>query len=129
MNFMSCAGTGLSKRRIFREKTVARMNRVRAAAFRDLQNLVDVEIRLSRSCGANGVGLVRHQNMQSGAIDIGKDSSRENSQLAAGANHPHRDLSPIGDKNLLEHSVGASAPLVLPRHGLQPSEGFCARPI
>ena len=76
MNFIPAPCTGLSKRRIFREKAVARMNRIRAAAFRDLQNLVDVEIRLSRSCGANGVGLVRHQNMQSGAIDIGKDSNR-----------------------------------------------------
>ena len=91
------------------------MNRIRAAAFRDFKDFCDVEVRLRRSCSANGVSLVGHQNVQRGAIHVGIDRNRRNSQLAAGTNHPHRDLSPISDKNLLEHelNVGASAPLVL----------------
>ncbi len=94
------------------------MNRIRAAALRNFKNFCDVEIRLRRSCSADGVSLVGHQNVQRGAVHVGKDGNRRNTQLAAGTNHPHRDLPPIGDKNLLEHelNVGASAPLVLQRH-------------
>src|SRR5882724_5804652 len=91
------------------------MNRVRAAMFRDLQNLVDVEIGLTRSRGANGIGLVCHQYVQGDAIHLGINRNRKNPQLAAGPNDPHRDLPPVGNENLLEHDdAGASAPLVLP---------------
>ena len=79
------------------------MNRIRAATFCDREDFVNVEVRLGRGSGANGVGLVRAQDMQSGAIHIGIDRRGEDSQFAAGANDPHRDLSPISDENLLEH--------------------------
>ena len=81
------------------------MDGVGAAVFRDLQNLVDVEVRLSRGGSTDGEGLVRHQNVQRGAIHIRIDRHRGNSQLAAGTDDPHRDLPPISDKNLLEHDL------------------------
>ena len=103
MNLTPALGTGLGKFRILRKKSVAGMNRVRAAAFCDVKDLDDIEIGLGRGCGANGVGFIGHQNVQRSAIHIGKDRNRGNPQLAAGANHPHRDLPPIRDENLLEH--------------------------
>ena len=99
------AGTGLGELRILRKESVAGMNCVRATAFRDVKNFCDVEVRLRRSCSANRIGLICHQNVQRGAIHIRKDGNRGNPQLAAGTNHPHRDLSPISDKNLLEHEL------------------------
>ncbi len=114
MNFMVfVSAQAPSKLRVFRKKAVARMDGVGATAFRDLQNLVDVEVRLSRGCSTDGERFIRHQNMQRGAIHIRIDRHRGNSQLAAGTDDPHRDLPPISDKNLLEHDVGASTPLML----------------
>ena len=42
--------------------------------------------------------------MECGAVDVGIDGDGGDAHFAAGGDDAHRDLSPVGDQNLLEHS-------------------------
>ncbi len=81
------------------------MDRVRARAGGDIQNFVDIEIRLGGRRGTDRISLIGLANVQSGAIDIGVDCHRGNSHLVAGADHAHGNLAPVRDENLLEHET------------------------
>ena len=41
--------------------------------------------------------------MQRIAVEVGVDGDGGDPELAAGAHHPHRDLTPVGDQNFSEH--------------------------
>ncbi len=85
------------------------MDRIGAAAFRNIKNLFEVEIGLGRGGSPDRIGLIGLQDVQRYAVRIRIHRNRRNFQLAAGTDDPHRDFSSIGDKNLLEHERGASA--------------------
>ena len=78
-------GAGSGQRRIFREKTVARVNGVDAALLRERHDPVDVEIGLDRPLAlADQIGLVRLESMQAESIFVGIDAAvRIFSSLAA----------------------------------------------
>ena len=53
-------------------------------------------------------------NMEGVPIRFGKNRNRANAEFLAGANNAERDLSPVGDKNLVEHVLngcGADTPV------------------
>ena len=80
------------------------MNGIRATAFRNVQNFLNIEVGFRRCRGTNVVCLICLANMQSSPVHIRINSYRGDAQLAAGADYPHRDFSSIGNQDFLEHS-------------------------
>ena len=62
------------------------------------------QVGLARGRRAAAVGLVGEAHVQRVAVDVGVDGDRLDAQLAAGADHAHRDLAAVGDQDLLEHA-------------------------
>jgi len=58
------------------------------------------------------VGFVRFADVQSDAVHIRIDGHRGDAHLAASADDAHRDLSPVGNQDLLEHAAPPSILLV-----------------
>jgi hypothetical protein len=102
--FHARIGAGLRELRIFRKEPVARMNRLRSRAFSDVEDFVYPQIRLGSGGGADGVSLVGFTDMERGAVYVGINGDGGDPHFAARAHNAHRDLSPIGDENLLEHA-------------------------
>src|SRR5262249_57210229 len=61
---------------------------------------VDGEIALARRGRADRVRLVGQQDVERLAIGLGEHGDRRDPLLAAGADHPHGDLAPVGDEDL-----------------------------
>src|SRR5690606_29677500 len=84
------------------EEAVAGMDRVRSGSSRHVEDALDVEIALAWSRWPNAVHLVGVAHVQRLAVCIGVHRHGANTaQLAAGADHAHRDLAPVGDQNFL----------------------------
>src|SRR5271165_1233139 len=81
------------------------MNRLGAGALGYVQNLVPAKVGLGRLRWTDGVGFIGLADVERGAIDVGVDSDGGDAHFAAGADNAHRDLSPVSDQNLLEHTV------------------------
>src|SRR5581483_2340742 len=86
---------------VFRKKSVAGMNRVGSAAEGDVNDALNVEIRLACSCRSDVVRLVCLHHMQGRAVYVRKHCYRWNAKLAAGTNHANSDFATIGDENFL----------------------------
>ena len=92
----SRGGAGSRQRGIFREKTVARVDRVDAALLRQRHDPVDVEIGLDRPLAlADQIGFVRLESMQAEAIFVGIDGGGADLQFVGGAENADRDFSAI----------------------------------
>ena len=98
----------LGELRILGEESVPGMDGIGARAAGHIENLRDVEIGFGSSGRANRVCLIRLANVQRGAVHIGVNHHCGNPHLVARAQHAHRDLSPVGNENLLEHSRGST---------------------
>src|SRR4029077_13744892 len=89
-------GAGSGQRGIFREKTVARVDGVDAALFRERHDPVDVEIGLDRSLAlANEIRFVSLEAMQAEAILVGIYGGSPDLQLVGGAKNTDRDFAAI----------------------------------
>jgi hypothetical protein len=93
----------LREARVFRKEAVAGVDGLGAAAARDIKNLVHVQVGLARRGRADVVGLVGLAHVQGGTVHVGKDGDRADAHLATGANHSHRDLAPVANKDFPEH--------------------------
>src|ERR1700757_89129 len=93
----------MSKTRVLGEKAVPGMNGVRPTLLRHRDNLVDIQIGLGSGCRAQEVSLIRLANVKSGTVRFGIDRHCSDAHLAACTDDPHGNLTPVGDKNLLEH--------------------------
>ena len=92
-------GAGLGERRVFRQKAVARMHRVRFGIARDPDDVFDVQIGLDRPLPlANRVALVRLHPMQREPVLLRVHRHRAYPELARGAHHADRDLAAVGDE-------------------------------
>ncbi len=110
--FHARIGARLGELRVFREEAVSGMDGLGTRTFGDLDDLVHPKIRLGRRRRADGVRFVGLTDVERRAVDIGIDGDAGDSHFAAGAYDPHRNLSSIGDQNLLEHfSWPRAAPL------------------
>ena len=107
--FQSGIGAGLSELCVLRKKAVAGMDGFGAGAFGYVEDFVHPQIRFGCRSRADGVGFVGFADMERGAVDIGIDGNGRDADFAAGANDAHRDLSAIGDQNLLEHFANGPA--------------------
>ena len=91
--------------RVFAEKTVARVDRLRAAGFRGFENDVAAQIAFLRPRTANAPGFVGLTHVLRIRIGIRIHRDRSDTQPAAGANHPARDFAAVGDEDFIEHPV------------------------
>ncbi len=85
------------KRGAFGEKAVTRMNRVGLGAFGRFKNFRGVKIALGRRRRTDRARMIGFAHVQRGAIGVRVNGHRFDSQLAACADDPHRDLSAVGD--------------------------------
>ena len=96
-------GAGLREIGVLREKAVARMNGLRAALARGIQDARDRKIAVARRAGPDQVRLVRHGDMHGLRIGRGINRDGANAETARGADDPARDLAAIGDQDRVEH--------------------------
>ena len=109
MNLMPASRQARGKARVLREKAVAGMDRLGAAAPRHVEDLVDVEVRLARRRWTDVVGVVGLAHVQRLAVHVGEDGDRLDAHLAAGANDADGDFAAVGDQNSFEHESAFSA--------------------
>ena len=88
---------------VLREEAVAGMHRLGARALDDLEDLLGVEVALGRGLAAERVGLVGQADVQGVSVELGVHGHGGDAELAAGADHAHGDLGPVGDQDLGEH--------------------------
>jgi hypothetical protein len=78
------------------------MDRMRAASPGNVEDQVAAQVRFSRRRGAEAIGLIRRENMQSGTIGVGVDGDGGDAEFATGADDAKRDLAAIGDEDFLD---------------------------
>ncbi len=81
------------------------MDRLRARASGHIQDRVRAQVGLDRRRVPNVIRLVRFANVERGAVRIRIDGDGGDAQLAAGADDAHRNLSAVGNQDLLEHGA------------------------
>jgi hypothetical protein len=81
------------------------MQSIATRAVRNLDQLVDKEITLSRWRWSDRVSLICKAHMQGFAIRLTEYDDRANAQFATRTQDAHRDLSAICDQNFLEHGA------------------------
>ncbi len=91
--------TRSSKAGVLGEKTIARVDGVRTTALRRIDDPFDPQIAFSRGARADVNSLIRLAHMPRITIAVGIDRDRRDAHLAAGANDPDGDLSPVGDED------------------------------
>ena len=94
------AGPGyrLGEPGVLGEKAIAGMNRIGPSGRRDLEDLLGVEVGLGSRCRAHVPGFISQLHMQRVTIEVGIDGNRVDAHLLGSADDPHRDLSPVGNK-------------------------------
>ena len=89
-------GAGSRQRRIFREKSVARVDGVDAALLRQRHDSIDVQIGLDRPFAfADQIGFVRLEPMQAEAVLVGIHGGGADFQFVGGAENANRDFPAI----------------------------------
>ena len=95
-----CPGEG----GVLGQEAVAGVDAIGPRASDDIEDLVDVEVGLARGVAVQRICLVGQPHVQRVPVESRIDGDGGNPQVAAGAHDPDRDLTPIGDKHLGEHS-------------------------
>ena len=72
-------------------------------ALRRVEDALDREVALCRRSGPEEERLVGVGDVEGAAIPVGVDAHGGDPELAEGAEDANRDLSPVGNQNLLEH--------------------------
>ena len=123
-------GDGLSEVGVLGEEAVAGVDGVGAGGLRGLDDLVAEEVGLVRGAGAEADGVVSLADVEGVAVRIRVDGDGLNAHLAAGALHPERDFTTVGDEHSLEHARPVGGLFVvyvcvthMPNHSVRGPEG------
>src|SRR6185312_13427971 len=84
------------------------MNCVGSGAVCNFEDQIAAQVALRGRRRAQAISLVSMKHVQRGAVGIGVDRYRPQSHLAAGSNHPQRDLTAIGNQNFVYGSSQAA---------------------
>ena len=95
--------TGLGKGGVFRQKTIARMNRLRAASQGRLDDRVTAQIGLACRRRTDPDRFVAGARMAGVGIGIRVDRDRANAEPAGSGGNAAGDFATIGDQDLVEH--------------------------
>ena len=79
------------------------MHRAGAGALRGLDERLDLQIALGRRRRADQVRLVGVRDVERAAVGLRVDGDRAEPELAQRAEDADRDLTAVGDQNLVEH--------------------------
>ena len=90
---------------VLREKPITRMDGIHVGDFGGADDPVNPEIALAAGGFANADGLIGDLNVHGTFIRLRIDGDGPNIQLFAGANDSNRNLSAVGNQNLLKHAV------------------------
>src|ERR1700722_3672786 len=86
---------------VLAEKSVARMDGLRAALLCDFEDRIDRQITLRGWRRTDAIGFVRIQGMTGICVCLGIDSHRSDSHLLESSEDPASDRATIGDQNLI----------------------------
>ena len=81
------------------------MDRVGAGDLAGRHDLRDVEVAVLGGRGADAHALVGEPHMHGVGVGGGMHRDRGDAKLLAGPFDAKRDLSPVGDQDLVEHAV------------------------
>ena len=98
-----CADHALRKFRIFREETIARVDRLSASRARGIDDLFTHQIAFARGRGPDMHGIISHTHMQRVGIGIRIDRNGADTHGACGADDPASNFATIGDEEGLDH--------------------------
>ena len=93
------------------------MDCIRSRAAGNIENQIAAQIALCRRRRAEAVSFIGVKHMERGAVGVGVDRHCSQPHLAAGANHPQRNLAAVRNQDLLYLPAQAA---ILPHH-LQPA--------
>ncbi len=93
---------------VLRQEAVAGVNRVGAGLLGGLQQLAEVEVGLRRGLTTQREGLVGQLDVRSVGVRLGVDRHAGQTGVLGRADHPHRDLTAIGDENLGDRRAGVT---------------------
>ena len=88
---------------VFRQEAVARMHGVSAGDLAGGDDLVDVEVAVTRGRRADADALVGEAHMHGVGIRRRMHGNRGDTQLLAGPQDPERDLAAVGDEDFGDH--------------------------
>ena len=117
-------GKNFGKARIFREKPVARVDRIGAGDLAGREERWNIEIAVPCRRRANADALVGKPHVHGIGIGGRVHGDRWNAELLAGAQDPECDLATIGDENFVEHPSSAAT-----RDQQTATCGFCRHSI
>ena len=100
--------TGLREIVPLRQKAVTRMDRVRAALARRVQNILDVEVGLADRGGADADRDIRQVDMGGIGVRFGEDGDGAKARVLDAADHPDGDFATVGDEYSIEHTLTQS---------------------
>src|SRR5206468_3821565 len=95
----------LGEERVLREKAVPWVDRFGTTRLRGPEDLLDRQVRFAGRGWTDRVGFVREPHVKGLAVGLRVDGDGRYPHFAAGADHPHRDLTTISDQELAKHSV------------------------
>ena len=93
---------------VLRQKSVARVDRLRARAPRDLEDARPAQIALFRGRRADQVSLVGGEHVLRARVGFGVDGDGPDAEPSRGTDHAAGDLAAVGDEDLGEHQFTAS---------------------
>ena len=96
------------------QEPVPGMNRVGAGDLGRAQHRRHVEIAVGTARRTDAHVLVGEPDVQRVLVGFRIHRDGLDAQLAAGANHPQRDLPPVGDQDFLEHELTEELPALRP---------------
>src|SRR5579871_2083395 len=91
------------KARVLRQKSVARMDGVGAGYLTRRKQRRNIQVAVLRGGRADADTLVGETHMHGVLVRGRMDGDRGDAEFLACAQHPQRDLAPIGDEDLVEH--------------------------
>ena len=95
--------------RVLGKKPIPRVNGIGAGDLRRVKDSVDAKVAVSRGIAAERDRLVSHAHVTGPSIALGKDRHRPEAEVAACANHAHRDLAAVGDEDLVQDPVDSTS--------------------
>jgi hypothetical protein len=97
---------GLGEVRVLAEKSVAGMDCFRTRLPSRVNQTGDVEIGFPRVGWTDMDGLIRHADVQRGAVDVGVHGDGRNPELAKTPNYANGDFPTVRNQYLPKHRSG-----------------------
>src|SRR5262249_27018172 len=104
----SCILARLCEGRVLRQEAVTRMNCIRMAALRRIDDFFNDQITLSRWRRADRISLVGHPHMKCSSIGFGINSDGGASQFVTRTDHAHGNFTAIRDEDFLKTLQGSA---------------------